>query len=129
LIEKQEKLEVLGLYGLNKKFFKFDPKAPKGIKSFACWFYSDFTTAQATKFNSFMEPMCDSLMHLSISDKLCCENIELIINQIPKLQTLELGYFDSEGLNKTKLKSNKNILKLTTRNNVPDIYYLLLSKI
>jgi hypothetical protein len=125
-IEKQEKLEELKLGGLNEVFFNFNPKVPKGIKRYECIIWCRLTDDDAAKFNNFMEPMCDTLTSLILSGKICPPNIEMIVNEMSKLKTLKLR--DSiENLNKTKLKSNKNITALSILNFHPGIHYLLLS--
>jgi hypothetical protein len=65
-IESQEKLEELEVFGVGKFFFDLDPKAPKGIKRFECSICFGLTDAVATKFNNFIEPMCDTLTILKL---------------------------------------------------------------
>jgi hypothetical protein len=113
-IESQEKLEELKLTLNGANFLDFDPKAPKGIKRFECWFMVDLTDADAVKFNNFMEPMCEALtdLKLEFEDSIQPAIIELVVNKMPNLKTVDFSYAELENLNKLKLKSNTSITEL-----------------
>jgi hypothetical protein len=125
-IESQTQLEELNLNAFGKKFFDFDPKAPKGVKRFYCWLLKGLTETDAEKFNNFIEPMCDTLTFLQLCGVIFPVNFELIVNEMSKLKTFKLNYY-VENLNGAKLKSNKNITELQISEFSSGIQYLLLS--
>jgi hypothetical protein len=72
-----------------------------------------------------MEPMCDTLTVLKIDNEIFPANLELIVNQVLRLKSLELGY-KSKDLYKAKLNSNSNITELKINISVTKIKCLLL---
>jgi hypothetical protein len=118
-IEKQEKLEELYWYDKSEKFFKLDPKAPKGIKRFGCDLDSAYING--AKFNNFLEPICKSLTYLSIGGEIHSETLELIVNEMPKLKTLILCQTNFSNFNNAKLTSNVNIAELQIFKLTPDV--------
>jgi hypothetical protein len=125
LIESQEKLEELKLHRVDECFLRHNPKAPKGIKQFD-W-ETHVGNTNATKLKNFMEPMCDTLTFLKLNSIIRPVNIELIVNKMTQLKTLEIDESVLEDLNKAKLKSNTNIFKLIIDSICPGTQYLLLS--
>jgi hypothetical protein len=92
-IQGQKQLEQLEMICC-KEFFDFDPIGPESVKRFKFnGLYSfNLTFAESLKLNKFIEPMCNNLTFLSLSD---CrnENVDLIVSKIPKLKTLEVRFF------------------------------------
>jgi hypothetical protein len=124
-IEKQENLKEIELNLVNRNFFTFNPKAPKGIKQVKFWL--DYKETRTTKLNNFMKPICDTLMVLEISGKIFLKNLELMVNEMPKLKTLKLDNSDFKNLNKANLISNSSITELKIDMKIPKMYYLLFS--
>jgi hypothetical protein len=116
----------LCLGGVTTDFLDFDPKLPKGIKRFEAILF--FDSSDAARFNSFMEPMRETLTALKLSVfTIFPSNVEMILNKLPKLKTLDFSKFSMKDLNKAKLKSNLNINELKIEQFKPDHQYLLLS--
>jgi Leucine-rich repeat (LRR) protein len=114
LIESQEKLEELQLNDMCNCLLEMNPKALKGIKKFECKFkyYKPLSIDKAAKFNKIMEPMCETLTYLKVEFGIFPVNIELIVNQMPKLKTLFLNNCVLKDLKKTKFISNSSIKEL-----------------
>jgi hypothetical protein len=126
LIGSQENLKELELSGVCEPFFRFDPKAPSGIERFTFSYFGGISEVTSAKFNNFLESMSESLTHLELRSQIIAENLELIVNKMPKLKSLEL-IRSQDCLNEIKLKSNTSITKLKIKNPATDAHFLLLS--
>jgi hypothetical protein len=126
-IQSQTRLEELEMSGKVENFFKFNPIAPSGVKRFITYNdYYEFNEEDAVKLNNFLKPICSTLTYLSL-DSCFRENLELIINEMPNLETFRC-WEDFEDVRGMKLKPNENITKLKIFSlKGPGVYNLLRS--
>jgi hypothetical protein len=105
-IQNQKRLKVFALK-CDENFLDFDPIAPKGVEDFTILLAKAMHKSQTLKLNNFLKPMCESLVALKL-DHCFPENIELIVNNMPKLERFNSHYFAGD-LSVLKLKPNESI--------------------